>query len=112
MGTVSIAGLDKAAVLAALFNASRPMGMGMFRARQEGTVDKVMSVEDARTEMRVGDDHMRDFGNNFKGIEYFDYLHGRPLKIDLSKDDLRVDLYDRDNGGPGSAAAIIEKLRA
>lgn len=107
MNTVNIRGLDRAAVLAALYNRSRPMGMGVFQARPGD-----MTLEQAREAMQIGDDHARAFETaKSRGLWYFDYLYGRPLKINLTEDDLRVDLYDRDNGGPGSAARIIENLR-
>jgi hypothetical protein len=41
---------------------------------------------------------------------WFDYLSGRVMKIDLSKDELDPSLYDRDNGD-GAAAQVIETLR-
>jgi hypothetical protein len=41
----------------------------------------------------------------------FDYLLGRILKLDLSGDDLRVWLYDRDNGS-GMAKRVVENLHA
>lgn len=95
---IDISKADKAAVLAALFNASSPRGMGMFQA---GAGPKVMTVEDARKAMESGDD-LREFraGNKIKGfpgISRFDYLYGRPLKIDLSGDVLDARLYNRDN---------------
>ena len=105
---INIAGIDKAELLAALYNNSRPMGMGFLRAK-----DGVMTADDARKELGTGGDHGRDFGANSCGNSpmYFDYLHGRPLKVDLSGDSLRPWGYDRDNGGPGSAARIVESLR-
>lgn len=107
--TISIAGIDKAELLAALYNNSRPMGMGVFRA-----VAGPMTVEQARAALGTGGDHGRDYGANSSGNSpmYFDYLHGRPLKSDLSSDEFRPWGYDRDNGGTGTAAKIIAKLRA
>ncbi len=46
---ISINGLDKAAVLAALYNASRPQGMGFMHYDP-----KPMEVEEARTLLRGG----------------------------------------------------------
>ena len=103
-GEVSIAGLDKAALLAALYNGSRPMGMGWLQAR-EG----VMTVEQARAEIEAGDDSSRMFGKERE--LYFDYLRGRPLKVDLSGDVLRTWLYNRHNG-TNAAERIVAKLRA
>lgn len=109
---VSIKGLDKAAVLAALYNNSQPVGMGWLQAVPGG-----MTVEDARKEMDAGDDRRRMFPDtppNFIDATprlYFDYLRGRPLKVDLSGDEFSPWGYDRDNGGPGTAARIVEALR-
>ena len=91
---MNIEGLDKAEVLAALYNGTRQQGMGFMQERgAEG-----MSVEQARKELA---DNKR---------AYFDYLHGRVMKIDLSSDELDTWLYNRDNGH-GAAEAIIEVLR-
>lgn len=92
--SISIKGLDKAAVLASLFNASRQQGMGfMHQAGQ-----KQMSIDDARKEIeRRGKDL------------YFDYLNGRVMKIDLDTDELEDRLYDRDNG-QGACFRAIEHL--
>lgn len=92
--SINIAGLDKAAVLASLYNASRQQGMGfMHQAGQ-----KQMSIEDARKEIeRRGKDL------------YFDYFNGRVMKIDLAADELEERLYDRDNG-QGACFRAIEHL--
>ncbi len=89
---VSIVGLDKAEVLAALYNNSRPQGMGF--ANYDANP---MSREEAAE--LLAQDH------------YFDYVKGRVMKIDLaSNESFSPGLYDRDNG-PGAAAKIIEELR-
>ena len=89
---MNIAGLDKAEVLAALYNGSRQQGMGFCNAR--GT--KHMSADEARVLLESG--------------AYFDYLYGRVMKIDLSEDDIWTGTYNRDNG-PAAAELIIDKLR-
>ncbi len=92
---MNIAGLNKAEVLAALYNGSRQQGMGFMHARgAEG-----MTVEQASEEIA-----------NNKSM-YFDYLHGRVMKIDLSGDELDTELYNRDNGR-GAAERIIAGLFA
>lgn len=102
---VNIAGLDKAAVLATLFNASAPGGMGFFQA-QHGP--SVMTTEDARQLIEDG-------GSAESGIYHgnlsYDYLFGRPLKINLEGDEFDPWGFDRDNGGTGTAQRLIEKLR-
>ena len=107
--TIDISKLDKAEVLAALYNSSRQQGAGFFHAR--GKSD--MTVEEAREELSMGDDHAKNFPDRMKaGRElYFDYLHGRVMKVDLSRDNLDPRLYDRDNG-PGAAAIALSGLLA
>ena len=89
---ISIEGLDKAKVLAALYNAARPQGLGFLQYDE-----KPMTEEEARELLR--------------GQTYFDYLKGRVMKVDLSGDSLREDMYDRDNGA-GSVERILSILRA
>lgn len=90
---MNIAGLDKAAVLAALYNASKQQGMGFLHTR--GAHD--MSVAQAEEEL--------------EHTTYFDYLHGRVMKIDLKNDEVSTFGYDRDNG-EGAAERAIAHLRA
>jgi len=75
---ISLVGLSKAAVLAALYNASKPQGMGFLQFNP-----KPMNEEKA--------------SELLKQATYFDYLNGRGMKIDLSGDELDVWGYDRDN---------------
>lgn len=90
---VDITGLDKAAVLAALYNASKPQGMGFMHYDP-----KPMTTEEAAKILA-------------DGSPYFDYLKGRVMKIDLKSDTaLEERLYDRDNG-TGKAAFVIDELR-
>lgn len=88
---MNIAGKNKALILAALYNHSKPLGMGilhydptpMTEAEAQGLLDK---------------------------YSYFDYLKGRVLKIDLSGDELNFRLYDRDNGQGAGARAVLAAL--
>lgn len=91
MGIVNIAGLDHAEVLAALFNNSRQQGMGFMHT--EGRAD--MTVAEAREILKTE--------------KYFDYLRGRVMKVGI-EDEMRVHLYDRDNGH-GAAERAIAPLR-
>ena len=79
---------DKAEVLAKLYNASQPLGLGFLQAD-----DNDMIIEQAR--------ELLDAGRT-----YFDHLKGRVMKVDLSGDELDPWLYDRDNGQGAAAAAI------
>ena len=98
---ISLEGLDKANVLASLYNASRPLGMGFLQYDPAP-----MSREEAAKEIAlhtfvnmIGEDKI-----------YFDYLRGRVMKVDLTGDELDPRLYDRDNGA-GAAAKAVDLLR-
>lgn len=90
---ISLVGLDKAAVLAALYNASKPQGMGFLHYNSTP-----MTTEQAQVLLDESHD------------KYFDYLSGRVMKVNLSSDELDTWAYDRDNG-KGAAAAAIEELQ-
>lgn len=92
-GEISLEGLSKAAVLAALYNNARVQGMGFLQAKSGD-----MSEADAQKLLD-------------EGHTYFDYLHGRVMKVELKRDSLWPGLYDRDNGR-GAAASVIEQLRS
>lgn len=110
---IDISDLSKAAVLAALYNASSPAGMGFLQA---GNGPQVMDEQYAQELIDKGSDASGDYhpgmaklrGNNV----YFDYLHGRPLKLNLRDDSFNPAGFDRDNGGDGAAQQIINELRA
>ena len=87
---IDISKLDKAAVLAALYNNSKQQGMGFLQARGRTG----MTIDEAKELLTGDDDH------------YFDYLHGRVMKVDLSGDQLNEYLYDRDNGAGAAQQAI------
>jgi len=90
---VDISGLDKAAVLAALYNRARTQGLGMLHYTPED-----MTVEEAKEILDAGE-------------TYFDYLKGRVMKVRLRGDSFDSFLYNRDNG-PGAAEAVIEELHS
>jgi hypothetical protein len=92
---IDIKGIDKAELLAALHNGTPAIGMGMLQDRGAITKEQAQEVIDHR--MKCG------------GDLYFDYLFGHPLKSDISKDTMRVAMYDRD-AGQGAAERIITKL--
>ena len=85
---IDLKGKNKAEVLAKLYNASRPQGLGFLQY-----YGKDMTTEEAQD--------LLDSGNT-----YFDYLKGRVMKVDLSRDELDPRLYDRDNGQGAAAAAL------
>ena len=89
--TIDISNLNKADVLAALYNNSRPLGMGFLQSDPQP-----MKAEEAQ--------ELLDSGQT-----YFDYLKGRVMKIDLKTDQLYPGLYDRDNG-EGSVKRVIDGI--
>lgn len=92
MAQVSIMGLNKAAVLAALYNNSKVLGMGILHA-----TGKPMLIEEAQ---EIIDE----------GIFSFDYLHGKVMKVDIEGDEFSSWGYDRDNG-ENTAETVIQRLR-
>jgi hypothetical protein len=109
---IDIKGIDKAELLAALHNGTRPLGMGFLHARGP------MTADDARPYLESGDDHAAAFkkleaagGIVLRKRLYFDYLCGRPLKVDIGGDELDPRLYDRD-AGTGRCARVVASLRA
>lgn len=93
--SVDIRGLDKAKLLAALFNRSHQQGFGL----RDLSGAAPMTAAEAQQILEERGERL-----------YFDYLKGRVLKVDLGQDFTRDDLYDRDVG-PGAFAAVVEELR-
>lgn len=89
---VDIKGLNKAEVLAVLYNNSKPLGLGfLYFDPIDMTVTEAEKILNQTT--------------------YFDYLKGRVMKVDLSSDEgFEEWLYDRDNG-KGAAQRAIDSLR-
>jgi hypothetical protein len=88
--SIDISALSKGAVLAALYNASKPQGLGRFHFDPSP-----MSLVEAEALLAEG--------------THFDYVKGRVLKVNLSGGVLRTTLFDRDNG-PGAAARAVAPL--
>jgi hypothetical protein len=91
---IDISKCNKAEVLAALYNAARPVGLGLIHYTPED-----MTIETAELELKARADD-----------PYFDYLNGRVMKVDLSKAVLNTRLYDRDNGRGAAHKAIVHLL--
>ena len=89
---ISIKGLNKGDVLAALFNSAKTQGMGFIHYQS----DHVMDSTEAEVLLAQQSD--------------FDYVEGRVIKVDLSGDEFDPGGYDRDNG-QGSAARLVNTLR-
>lgn len=90
---MNIQGLNKAEVLAALYNNAIVGGLGILHFK-----NKEMTTEEA--EQILDQDPNR----------YFDYLKGRVMKIKIAGDEIDTRLYNRDNG-PGAAERVISELR-
>lgn len=89
---IDIKDLDKAEVLAELYNSSQVQGMG-FLAAKPGE----MTAEEARNLIADG--------------AYFDYLYGKVMKVNLEGDSFDGRLYDRDLG-EGAAQRAVDRVRA
>jgi len=88
METIDLTDMNKAEVLAKLYNNSKPQGIGFLQHNpEEMTTKEAQALLDS-------------------GQTYFDYLKGRVMKIDLKGDELRTWLYDRDNGQGAAALAL------
>lgn len=88
---ISIKGMDKAEVLAALYNHSKPQGLGFLHFDPTP-----MTKEDA--------------AELLKETNFFDYLKGRVMKIHFENEGFDEWGYDRDNG-IGAAARAIRGVR-
>ena len=89
---IKISDLNKADVLAALYNAAKPQGMGFLQYDPQ----PMTQAEAAQILHETTD---------------FDYLKGRVMKISLSGGEFDPRLYDRDNGH-GAAQRAIDALVA
>ncbi len=88
---IDISKIGKAEALRRLYNKSKPQGMGFMHYTPAD-----MTKEQAEAMIQRAGAWL-----------YFDYVQGRVMKVDLSKDEFDPRLYDRDNG-PGAAARAIE----
>lgn len=89
--TIDISNKDKAEVLAALYNHSKPVGMGM---AQYDPTPMTKEVAEKILERETS----------------FSYLRGRPLYVRFDDNDLWVGAYNRDNG-KNLAQIAISKCR-
>lgn len=88
---LDISKLNKAEVLASLYNNSKPQGLGILHFEPEDMTKK--EAEEI-----------------IKSQTYFDYFKGIVMKVDLSGDTLDPRLYDRDNG-IGAAERALKNLK-
>lgn len=92
MAKIDLEGFCKAEVLAALYNAARPQGMGFLH--YDPTPMTVVEAEEL----------LRDRTD-------FDYLNGRVMKVDIGGNTLNTAYYDRNNG-EGAASNALASLQA
>jgi hypothetical protein len=92
---IDLTGLDKAEVLAALYNSARSQGLGRLH------YDPEPMTRAQAAELLDGEGESA----------YFDYLQGRAMKVDLGGEALDPRLCDRDNG-EGAAERALAPLRA
>lgn len=93
---IDITGLDKGEVVAALYNAAKPKGLGYLIEAISHTDPMTLS------------EGQRWFNAHAGG--YINYLKGCVIKTDVSSDSIDERLYDRDNG-EGTAARAIDGIR-
>lgn len=88
---INILNINKAALLAGLHNNTKAIGLGKFQ-----DIGRDMLVTEAQ-------DHIDDRGYGY------DYLCGRPLKVDISGDKFDSRLYDR-NAGERIGQKVVDNL--
>lgn len=89
MSDVSIKGVDKVKLVEALYERARPQGMGWLHATSEPLT--------------------RELLEDMAKAPWLDYVRGRVMKLSVAGDTMRVDLYNRDNGG-GAAEEVLAKV--
>ena len=89
MSTVTIPLNRTAAALAALYNASRPQGMGFLHYTPENMAETEAKDMMSKTEST-----------------YADYVKGRIIKVDFKGGETDLRLFDRDNGQGAGARAL------
>lgn len=97
---IDVSRIKRAKLLAGLFNNTKPFDPTKIDHNDLG---RNLSVEEARTIIKT-----RLAMDGKRGL-YFDYLLGRPLKIDLSGDVIDPLLYNR-YAGEGTAERVIREL--
>ena len=97
---VSYAGLDPVEVIYALWKHTKAVGFGKMHDRPDLTIEQLrVMIENDPTHKKFG------IG--------FDYLLGRPLKINLNEATQTFDsrLFDRDADEAGFGQLVIDELR-
>lgn len=88
---INIKGLDKAEVFVSLYECAKQQGYGLMHEKKKITVEQAREM--------------------LKNNQYFDYVNGAVMKVDLSSDEeFSEHLYDRDNG-VGAAQRAVDKVK-
>jgi len=90
---IDIKGLDKATLLAGLYNNSKPQGLGFLNADP-----KPMTRDQAELIIQT------------QGMN-FDYLQGRVMKINIAGDSMFTHGYNRDNG-KDAAEHVVSTIKS
>jgi hypothetical protein len=88
---VDISDIDKKVLLQALYTNAKPLGMGILSY----IPNHVLPDQEMESILAKG---------------HIDYLHGRLMKINISKDSVDTSLYNEDNG-KYAAERVIANLR-
>ena len=113
MDEIDVSDINPAELLAELYNRASVMGAGVFQRR-----DGEMTVEQAQALLDGTEAETDYFGFNARERgpgkpARFDYLYGRPLKLEINGKILRTWGYDRDHGqGAAQRAADACRERA
>lgn len=94
MDSIKISHLNKAQVLAALYNASKPLGLGQFDPTPMSPQKAQAIIDELTAQARP---------------LCFEYIRGRVMHVDLSGEEFDPRLYDRDNG-QGAALKAVQAL--
>ncbi len=111
---LDISGLDKAKVLAVLYNCAAPHGMGFLRTEHAPAFMQTHHALHVIHER--GDDGKQQFREMDVTVTLsrgliFDYVYGRPLKCKLSGDEFNEKSYDGYHGAGAAEEAITELRR-
>jgi hypothetical protein len=98
MTDINISHLSKAEALRRLWN-------GALNHVNHGQLMAMVQLQQPRMTLEQAQTHVASSRNL-----YFDYVDGRCLKVNLSKDTLNPALYDRDSG-PGAAARALARCQ-
>jgi hypothetical protein len=107
---IDIIGLDKAELLAALYNRAKPQDLIGWLQSRKGD----MTPEAAAALLNTRDSFFARGATEYDGGQNYTDFHshkGRVLSVDIGEDTLDATRYDKANGA-GAAAEVVAKLRS